>query len=260
MDTQENKKKISNDASKKHKKKRKKMTASGVISTLILVIVFAILCWMLVLAIQHIYETHKADRQQKELNTTPVESPLPEGVTEYSTVIGTSDEHNDTSFRLTFDSNSMTYKEVVFAGSQKSELDKGTYTEDGGHITAVSDKSKKEYKYAKDGDYLVSLDNMYEGTVPEGKDRFSAEFILRPSENYMVKLEFMENGTYKSTSTGKVKPEGSDKAEEQSFVKSGKYEIDGNFIKRDSTTGETLLPLYIYNGQITDGYYKKVSG
>lgn len=159
---------------------------------------------------------------------------------------------NDTVFTLEFNNEEMTYQESLTAAGQSTDLDKGTFKQEGNAIVANSEKSKKQISYIIDGDYLLAKDALYQGTIPKG-NTFEAECIYMAEGECQTTVTFHENGRYEqkiisADKNGSLEP-GSE------VETGGTYDREGNIIHRTSDAGELLLDFYIYQNQLSNAYY-----
>lgn len=244
------------------KKNRKKKSLFDLAMDLIIIGAFIILAAVVGSIVwSNIRESQeaKADEpaQTEAAEATP--SATPEGITTYICQISNSEELGYTEFEMVFNSNDMTYTEMLRAGTQESELDKGTYEEsDGQIITKSTETEDSETVYLLDGDYLLASEQLYRGQVPDDAgETFSGKFTYNINDMGKTTIRFNEDGTY-LYKTVTYAEEGA--SEEDSVVtEKGTYKREGNWISRTANSGEEKLAYYIYQGRITNAYYIKQS-
>lgn len=153
-----------------------------------------------------------------------------------------SGENSSTVFEIAFNEKDNTYKENISVGDKAVELAKGTFTLDGNNLTLTSDGGDVQ-NLVKQGKYLIAKDYLYEGDIPDG-DTFDAKCSFKNSNDVIYSITFKEDGTYVQDDNGDVSE--------------GTYKRDGDFIKRESSTGGNgMIDYLIYNGKITNSYYVK---
>lgn len=159
---------------------------------------------------------------------------------------------NDTVFTLEFNNEKMTYQESLTAAGQSTDLDKGTFKQDGNTIVANSEKSRKQISYIIDKDYLLAKDALYQGTIPKG-NTFEAECTYMAEGECQTTVTFHENGRYEQKVISAGKDGSLDPASK--VETGGTYERTDNIIHRTSDAGELLLDFYIYQNQLSNAYY-----
>lgn len=184
--------------------------------------------------------------------TTPKPVEKEAGVTKYRCVIQDGSS-NATVFGLDFNRGNMTYTEYLEAGEQSTELDEGTYQEQGGKWIVTSKENKKTTTYIRDGEYLLAEEAIYEGKLPSGNN-FNATFTYEEKGVCKNTLEFHLDGTYQESvlSYGK---EGSSEKDTTKTTR-GTYKRGEKTISRTTEAGEQMLDFYIYHNRITNAYYK----
>ena len=91
---------------------------------------------------------------------------------------------------------------------------------------------------------ITNLDiDLYEGEIPDG-DTFDATCTFKNSNNVVYSITFKADGTYVQDDNGDVSE--------------GTYTRDGDWIKRESSSGTSVgIDYLIYSGRITNSYYIK---
>jgi hypothetical protein len=159
----------------------------------------------------------------------------------YQMEVASGDE-DGTVFAYNFSKEDGTFSETVTIGENEYTLASGTYevnTEDD-LVQTVSDSGTKQ-DFLIYGDYLIADGFLYEGEIPDGTT-FDMTCVYTGEEGNTSKMEFSKDGTY--TFTGSVKS-------------SGTYKRSGSVIKVTPDDGGSLVDFIIYNGKITNSYYKK---
>ncbi|MCR5625054.1 MAG: hypothetical protein K6G11_07420 [Lachnospiraceae bacterium] len=207
-------------------------------------------------------KTEKALKEAKENATPePTATAVPENIAVYMQNIESSGETNDTTFTLEFNVDDKTFVDRVTAGTMSDSLDEGEYEKTESGIKTISSEDNKETKYILDGNYLVVKDSLYEGTIPEGADKtFKKEFTYKNEETLIYRqLTFKLDGTFELVRAA-LNEDFSVDFSNSSFT-SGSYELDGNLIHlEEESDGSALLDYYVYDGKITNAYYKKYNG
>lgn len=244
---------------KKTTKRKKK--PFDIMTDLIVIAVFLILAVVIgSMLLNNLKDKKKSSDAAPKATQEAVETqePKQEGVSVYTCVISTGEELGETEFELEFNSNDMTYIENLKAGTQESILDQGKYTEKDGKIKTVSTKTKgNKASYFLDGNYILVEEQLYKGTVPKDAGKtFHGKFTYDINNMGQTTIRFNKDGTYilKTVSFGDKKSSEKD----STVTEKGTYEKEGNWISRTTDAGEEKLNYYIYEGQITNAYYKKV--
>lgn len=242
-------------------KKHKQRSLLDIASTVVLVAFAVGFVATIGIAIKDKVDIQRAERQaQTEANTTAVPATptpyiAPEDQMEYSLVIAEATEKKGTgsSFHYIFNKKGGTFQMLLNAGDSSSELNHGTFTETDTTIEIVK-KDDSTDTLIKQGDYLISENSLYEGNVPD-KKTFTKTFQSKSTEESISVIEFKKDGTFAQNiirySAGL---DGSD----QNDASSGTYYRKGDQIIRKKDSGEDMMPLYIYKGQLCANYYKKV--
>mgnify|MGYP000924127619 CR=1 FL=1 len=145
-------------------------------------------------------------------------------------------------FEITFNEKNNTYKENISVGDKAVELASGTFVMDGNKLTLTSDGGDVQ-NLVKQGKYLIAKDYLYEGEIPDG-DTFDATCTFKNSNNVVYFITFKADGTYVQDDNGDVSE--------------GTYTRDGDWIKRESSSGTSVgIDYLIYSGRITNSYYIK---
>lgn len=127
-------------------------------------------------------------------------------------------------------------------GDKAVELASGTFVMDGNKLTLTSDGGDVQ-NLVKQGKYLIAKDYLYEGEIPDG-DTFDATCTFKNSNNVVYSITFKADGTYVQDDNGDVSE--------------GTYTRDGDWIKRESSSGTSVgIDYLIYSGRITNSYYIK---
>lgn len=177
------------------------------------------------------------------------------GVKTYSCVISATGS-NDTVFRIAFNANDMTYAESIYAGNQSTTLDAGSYEKEENKYVVTSAKGKAKQIYVEDGEYLVAQSALFTGKVPE-TDTFEGSFVYEVKGQSKTTITFKEDGTYEQTLLSYAKKENSGEDKDSTQTTTGKYTRKGNFIHREPDNKDSLMDLYVYDGQLCNGYYKQ---
>lgn len=153
-----------------------------------------------------------------------------------------SGDNSSTVFEITFNEKNNTYKENISVGDKAVELASGTFVMDGNKLTLTSDGGDVQ-NLVKQGKYLIAKDYLYEGEIPDG-DTFDATCTFKNSNNVVYSITFKADGTYVQDDNGDVSE--------------GTYTRDGDWIKRESSSGTSVgIDYLIYSGRITNSYYIK---
>ena len=153
-----------------------------------------------------------------------------------------SSDNSSTVFEITFNEKNNTYKENISVGDKAVELASGTFVMDGNKLTLTSDGGDVQ-NLVKQGKYLIAKDYLYEGEIPDG-DTFDATCTFKNSNNVVYFITFKADGTYVQDDNGDVSE--------------GTYTRDGDWIKRESSSGTSVgIDYLIYSGRITNSYYIK---
>lgn len=174
-------------------------------------------------------------------------------ITRYSCVISEGNESEDSGsiFYLELNEKDGTYKEYLKAGSEKSEINSGTFTRTEDAIETVNKDKKKNTLYYE-GKYLISKNAIYDGEVPETKT-FKRTFVSEVSDESKVEIKFKKDGTFTQNIVRySANLDGSDTTN----AAEGTYKRKGNFIERKKSDGEKMLSLYVYKNQLCTSYYK----
>ena len=140
-----------------------------------------------------------------------------------------SGDNSSTVFEITFNEKNNTYKENISVGDKAVELASGTFVMDGNKLTLTSDGGDVQ-NLVKQGKYLIAKDYLYEGEITDG-DTFDATCTFKNSNNAVYSITFKAEGTYTR---------------------------DGDWIKRESSSGTSVgIDYLIYSGRITNSYYIK---
>lgn len=238
---------------KKDKIGKERTTLDKVTDAFIVCVVLAGIFFIASIVVQGYKEKQATKRiEEKSGNletqeTAASSTPLPDGVVRYNNSIS-SGEQNDTEFYLLFDYNDNTYTEMVRASSLEDALDEGSFEDKEDVITIKSSKNKNYTEtFHKDGEYLVPESGLFKGEIGEGETFEVA--CVQESKDYTTTINFYKGGTYSEEKSSKT--EGV-----QDSARGGTYERKDGFISRTSMSGEDLLDLYIYNGSLTNAYYK----
>jgi hypothetical protein len=148
-----------------------------------------------------------------------------------------------TVFSYNFSGEDMTFTETLTIGENAYELASGSYevsTEDD-LVQTVSD-SDVEQDFVIFGEYLLADGFFYEGDIPDGTT-FDMKCIYTGEAGNTSTVEFHKDGSY--TFTGSIKS-------------TGTYQRNGSVIEVTPEDGSSLVDFIIYNGKITNSYYKKL--
>jgi hypothetical protein len=148
-----------------------------------------------------------------------------------------------TVFSYNFSGKDMTFTETLTIGENVYELASGSYevsTEDD-LVQTVSD-SDVEQDFVIFGEYLLADGFFYEGDIPDGTT-FDMKCIYTGEAGNTSTVEFHKDGSY--TFTGSIKS-------------TGTYQRNGSVIEVTPEDGSSLVDFIIYNGKITNSYYKKL--
>ena len=136
-----------------------------------------------------------------------------------------SGDNSSTVFEITFNEKNNTYKENISVGDKAVELASGTFVMDGNKLTLTSDGGDVQ-NLVKQGKYLI------------------ATCTFKNSNNVVYSITFKADGTYVQDDNGDVSE--------------GTYTRDGDWIKRESSSGTSVgIDYLIYSGRITNSYYIK---
>lgn len=153
----------------------------------------------------------------------------------------TTGEDSGNVFRLAVDKGTMTYVQEAEVEGQTFTLDSGSFSVEEGGIQFYSETDDANSLFAViDGEYIFAREYLYEGSIPSGRT-FEAVCSYEGNGD----ISFHEDGTYEEAT-----PEG--------IELKGTYERDGNLIHRMLESGSPELEFYIYEGRITNSFYKKV--
>lgn len=197
-------------------------------------------------------ESPAAATKAAEATETP---PVDEAdLVRYSCVI--SEEGKDTEgseFLLAFNKKEGTYVQYLNAGDSSSELETGTFSKTKEYIKTTNNKGTENF-LLYEGNYLVSKNALYEGTVPESKT-FARTFTHEVDDVSKIEIKFRKDGTF---SQKILRYSGSGEGEGKADTLEGTYRHKGRFIERKRENGDKLMPLYVYQDTLCASYYKKV--
>ncbi len=235
-------------------RKRKKFHLGNVITDCVIAGVIIVL---LSVAVTSFLGKGSKDAAEKKSGTEstalPKTMPAGEGIENYECVI-VNKNTNATAFYISFNQNTMTYQELLAAKDRIDTLDQGSYEVRNGKYITVSEKTKAEHSYAKDGDYLIVESELYEGEVPE-KDTFDGVFVYEAPKEVKTTVTFKQDGTYEQEVLSyAARSDGGDTTK----TTRGTYSRDGKFIQRNAKDGEPLLDFYIYKHKLSNAYYKRM--
>lgn len=175
-------------------------------------------------------------------------------IVRYTCIISEDDDAGEGSeFSMEFNEKAGTFKLLINSGGTGSEMDKGTFQKDEKGIKTVGRRGNKT-TLVYDGDYLVSINALFEGTVPKGRT-FKKKFVHEVDGESKIEIHFHKDGTFNQKivrySAGL---DGKDTAE----VSEGTYAHKGKFIERKREDGVKLMSYYIYKNKLCTSYYKKI--
>ncbi|MCR5586150.1 MAG: hypothetical protein K6F77_01280 [Lachnospiraceae bacterium] len=235
----------------------------------IIILVSVVLFFYIVIppTVKH-FKDKKAEKEEQEaiqeawdsITPTPAPTEVPEYITIYNQNIETSKEKNDTVFTLEFNSQDSSYKDIVSSGELSDSIDEGKFEEKDGMVITTSDDDQEVVKYIKEGDYLVVKDSLYDGKIPEdAKEHFKKTFTYKNKKTGIYRMLRLEsNGKFQLIKAALNEDGEVDQA--NSTATTGKYKYDGQFIHLDEESdGSILLDYYVYEGKVTNAYYKRVT-
>ncbi|MCM1258383.1 MAG: hypothetical protein NC307_11095 [Roseburia sp.] len=155
----------------------------------------------------------------------------------------TAGEDSGNVFRFAVDRGTMTYVQEAEIGGETFTLDSGSFSVEEGGIQLYSETDDANSLFAViDGEYIFAKEYLYEGNIPDSR---TFEAVCNYERNGgSGGISFHEDGTYEEIT-----------AEGESLR--GTYERDGNLIHRMLESGSPELDFYIYEGRITNSFYKK---
>lgn len=241
--------------------KRKKKRSIMDIATTIILIVCAIGFVGMVVSIVYTKNKDKNDSTQTAQATATAtgsaatEEPKVDEkyITRYGCVIsdGTQSDESGSAFYLELNEKDKTYKRLLNAGKESSELSRGTFTRTKEGIETVDKDNNKDLFYFE-GDYLISRQALYQGKVPD-QTTFNKTFVNEVEGDNKVKIQFKKNGKFvQSIVRYKANLDGSD----TDNAAAGTYKRKGKFIYRTKDDGSKMMPLYIYKDRMCTSYYK----
>lgn len=239
--------------------KRKKKRSIMDIATTIILIVCVIGFVGMVVSIVYTKNKDKNDSTQTAQATATGSAATEEPkvdekyITRYGCVIseGTQSDESGSAFYLELNEKDKTYKRLLNAGKESSELSRGTFTRTKEGIETVDKDNNKDLFYFE-GDYLISRQALYQGKVPD-QTTFNKTFVNEVEGDNKVKIQFKKNGKFaQSIVRYKANLDGSD----TDNAAAGTYKRKGKFIYRTKDDGSKMMPLYIYKDRMCTSYYK----
>lgn len=241
---------------KKKQSKNKKLVDKGILAVLVAfgIGIAALAFFMVSSLVPGKGENREAENLPEETASATEEPPVDEAdLVRYTCLI--SDKETDgegSEFSLEFNEKAGTYRELLNSGDSSSEIDRGTFQKEEDGIKTVSRRETKN-TLMYDGNYLVSKNAMFEGTVPKGRT-FKKKFTHEVDGESKIEIYFRRDGTFNQKV---VKYSGGIDGKDTSEVMKGTYVHKGKFIERKRENGEKLMPYYVYKNKLYTSYYKK---
>ncbi|MCI5918491.1 MAG: hypothetical protein MRZ75_04055 [Roseburia sp.] len=163
----------------------------------------------------------------------------------YAMGMNQSDEITTTTFCLSFDAKEGTYQVLLGGDKDAIALETGSFSYADGMVTTKTGDGKESDSYAKEGEYLIATDFLYDGEVPQD-EKFDAVCTYESSDGMVSTVTFSADGTYTEESGS-----GEDKTQD-----AGSYTREGDVIERTSSSGNAVANYYVYKGKITNSFYK----